>query len=89
VNPHQMPLISDHWLKHFRWLGQGEMPQAQADKLAALVRRTHEQGSRIRFWAVPQRESLWKTLDAAGVDLLNADDLDQLQSLLLGANAHL
>lgn len=84
LNPHQMPLISDNWLKHFKWMGQGEMPRDQADKLAAIVTKVHDQGSRVRFWAIPQRESLWRTLNDAGVDLLNADDLGKLQTLLVG-----
>jgi hypothetical protein len=88
LNPHQMPLISDNWLKHFKWMGQGKMPREQADKLAAIVKKTHDQGSRVRLWAIPQRESLWQTLNAAGVDLLNADDLGRLQALLLGMNAN-
>jgi len=87
VNPHQMPLISDNWLKHFTWMGQGQIPQAQADKLAAIVKQAHNQGIRVRFWAIPQRESLWQTLNDAGVDLLNADNLGKLQSLLVGMNA--
>ena len=82
LNSHQMPLISDNWLKHFKWMGQGGMPQAQADKLAAIVKKAHDHGVRIRFWAIPQREALWRTLNQAGVDLLNADDLGKLQAFL-------
>lgn len=88
VNPHHMPLISDNWLKHFKWMGQGEMPQAQADKLATIVKKAHDQGIRVRFWAIPQRESLWQSLHETGVDLLNADDLGKLQSLLVGMNSN-
>lgn len=82
VNPHQIPLISDNWLKHFKWMGQDHMPQAQADKLTAIVKKAHDHGVRVRFWAIPQRESLWRTLNDAGVDLLNADDLGKLQAFL-------
>jgi hypothetical protein len=88
LNPHQMPLISDNWLKHFTWMGQGEIPQAQADKLATIVEKAHKHGVRVRFWAIPQRESLWQTLNDTGVDLLNADDLGKLQSLLVGKNSN-
>jgi ABC-type branched-subunit amino acid transport system substrate-binding protein len=64
-------------------MGQGTMPQAQADKLATIVKNAHENGIRLRFWAIPQSESIWQTLNDAGVDLLNADDLGKLQALLL------
>ena len=87
LNPHQMPLISDNWLGHFKWMGQGPMPEAQAEKLAAIVKKAHDSGIRVRFWGIPQRESLWQALNGAGVDLLNADDLDKLQVVLLGSKA--
>ena len=84
LNPHQMPLISDNWPSHFKWVGQGLMPEDQAKKLAALVDKAHASHIRVRFWGIPQRESLWLALNSAGVDLLNADDLGKLQALLLG-----
>ncbi len=82
LNPHQMPLISDNWLKHFKWMGQGAMPAAQAEKLATIVKKTHDGGARLRFWATPQHEGIWRALHTAGVDLLNADDLAKLQAVL-------
>ena len=84
LNPHQMPLISDNWLTHFKWMGQGAMPAAQAEKLAAIVKKTHDGGARLRFWATPQHEGIWRALHTAGVDLLNADDLAKLQAVLAG-----
>lgn len=83
LNPHQMPLISDNWLNHFKWMGQGVMPETQSKKLAEIVKKTHDGGVRLRFWAIPQSNSLWQSLNDAGVDLLNADDLGKLQTLLL------
>lgn len=87
LNPNEMPLISDNWFSHFKWMGEGPIPQAEAEKLAAITKKAHESNIRIRFWAIPQRESMWQTLNDAGVDLLNADDLGKLQSLLLNKPA--
>jgi hypothetical protein len=82
LNRHQMPLVSDNWLLHFGWMGRGDLSADEAAKLGAVVARAHERGMRIRFWSTPQSEAMWGRLYDAGVDLLNADDLARLSSLL-------
>jgi hypothetical protein len=74
-----VPLISDNWGHHFKYRGQGEMPAAEREKLAAIVRKCHEQGRRLRFWATPENSALWTELRNAGVDLIGTDDLEALQ----------
>ncbi|HUY92354.1 MAG TPA: phosphatidylinositol-specific phospholipase C/glycerophosphodiester phosphodiesterase family protein [Pirellulales bacterium] len=83
---HLLPLISDNWSSHFKWRGEGEMPQAEQDKLAAIVEKAHAAGRRVRFWAAPDRPSAWRELHAAGVDLINTDDLDGLAKFLSTAD---
>jgi len=83
-----VPLISDRWLSHFTWRGEGPMPDAEAQKLEHIVQAAHERGRLVRFWATPEvrspaRDALWRQLLAAGVDLLNTDDLEGLQAFLL------
>lgn len=80
--PHLMPLISDRWSSHFQWFGEGEFPADQKAKLHRLVQQTHDAGRRIRFWATPDRPSVWRELQNAGVDHINADDLTGLQNYL-------
>jgi hypothetical protein len=77
-----IPLISDNWGNHFTYRGQGEMPAAEREKLAAIVKKCHEQGRRLRFWATPENSTLWTELQNAGVDLIAKDDLDALQKHL-------
>jgi glycerophosphoryl diester phosphodiesterase len=77
-----LPLISDNWTSHFQWRGLGDMPQDEWDKLVAIVRKAHAAGRRVRFWATPDEESMWRQLQAAGVDLINTDDLDGLARFL-------
>ncbi|WP_101789877.1 phosphatidylinositol-specific phospholipase C/glycerophosphodiester phosphodiesterase family protein [Nonomuraea indica] len=82
-----IPLISDNWTKHFAWRGEGEMPQAERDRLREIVRTAHRDGQRVRFWATPDtagpaREALWRELVAADVDHINTDDLAGLQQFL-------
>ena len=87
-----MPMISDHWGRNFTWRGAGPRPEAEREKLKHIVTTAHAKGSLVRFWATPDersaaRQALWQELLAAGVDLLNTDDLDGLQEFLL-AHGH-
>ncbi|MBL8900151.1 MAG: cyanophycinase [Planctomycetes bacterium] len=45
-----------------------------AQGYAELARRAHAQGRRLRFWAIPADESLWRAFLDAGVDWVNVDD---------------
>jgi hypothetical protein len=82
---HLLPLISDNWSNHFKWRGEGNMPPAEKEKLAAIVEQAHAAGRRVRFWAAPDRPAIWRQLHAAGVDLINTDDLDGLAEFLRDA----
>ena len=79
---HLLPLISDNWNNHFKWRGEGELPQPERDKLHHIVKQAHSAGRRMRFWAAPDQPSAWGELHAAGVDLINTDDLDGLAEFL-------
>lgn len=77
-----MPLISDHWGRHFKWRGNGEMPTADREKLSRVMDQAHGRGRRVRFWATPDNETTWAALHEAGVDLINTDNLPGLSSYL-------
>ena len=77
-----MPLISDNWRNHFRWRGEGEIPTADKEKLENAVTKAHAAGRRLRFWATPENENLWRVLAAAGVDHINTDQLARLEGFL-------
>ena len=79
---HLMPLVSDSWTSQFKWKGQGEMPEAERAKLADAVSRAHAKGRRLRYWATPETQELWRTLQAAGVDHINTDKLAELEAFL-------
>lgn len=74
-SPELYPLISDNWNNYFTWDGIGEMPDEEFEELEAIVKRTHDEDKMIRFWATPDRPAVWRTLLAAGVDVINVDDL--------------
>jgi glycerophosphoryl diester phosphodiesterase len=82
LDKHLLPLISDRWGSHFKWDGEGEMPEAEREKLCSIVAKAHAAGRRVRFWATPEKVSVWRELQAAGVDLINTDDLAGLQEFL-------
>ena len=77
-----MPLISDNWNSHFKWKGEGEIPSDEKAKLLDAVERAHKAGRRLRFWATPENENLWKVLADAGVDHINTDELARLERFL-------
>ena len=78
-----MPLVSDSWGPGFTWRGRGPMPSKEREALETLLRIAHEQGRRVRFWAIPHREEFWDVIHEAGVDLINADNLSMLRDYLV------
>jgi hypothetical protein len=77
-----MPLISDNWRRHFKWRGSGEMPTTDREKLTRVLERAHAKSRRVRFWATPDNVATWSALHAAGVDLINTDNLSGLGNYL-------
>ncbi|MEM9826307.1 MAG: phosphatidylinositol-specific phospholipase C/glycerophosphodiester phosphodiesterase family protein [Planctomycetota bacterium] len=78
-----MPMISDRWSSHFKYRGTGAMPDDERKKLEQIVRKAHAAGRRVRFWATPENETLWRTLCEAGVDHINTDQLVRLRKFLV------
>lgn len=79
-----MPLVSDNWRAHFKWKGVGPLSEAERAKLSDAVARAHAHGRRIRFWATPETIDAWRELHAAGVDMINTDNLAGLEKFLRG-----
>jgi glycerophosphoryl diester phosphodiesterase len=80
--PALIPLVSDNWQKVFSWRWTGPIPDDEARKLKALVEQAHAQGRQLRFWNTPDNPATWSVLYAAGVDLINTDQLTGLQGFL-------
>ncbi|MGV3723461.1 MAG: phosphatidylinositol-specific phospholipase C/glycerophosphodiester phosphodiesterase family protein [Actinomycetota bacterium] len=83
--PSLIPLVSSNWTMSFAWRGVGPFPAAEREKLKSLVRRAHDAGYRLRFWATPDLPEAWRELRAAEVDLINTDNLPGLAAFLLRA----
>jgi len=78
----KMPLISGNWRSHFKWKGDGEISTEEYAKLTDIVSKAHDAGRRVRFWATPEKQSVWKVLADAGVDHINTDKLADLETFL-------
>ena len=77
-----IPWISSNWRGTFQWNGLGEMPSSERDKLKQIVAKAHQAGRRVRFWGSPDQPVFWQEMLAAGVDLINTDDLVGLEKFL-------
>lgn len=77
-----IPLVSVNWKTFSSWRG-GRLSDMDRARLERIIRRVHQRGRRIRFYAAPDTEESYSLLYKAGADLLNTDDLDGLQRFLL------
>ncbi len=84
---HLVPLISDNAEQQFTWRGDGAVPAADRAKLRRVVQQAHRAGRKVRLWATPDKVAVWRVLRAAGVDLINTDDLSGLRAFLQSAAA--
>jgi hypothetical protein len=84
---HLIPMISDDWTKQFHWNGKGPMPDTERAKLRKIVKKAHASGRVVRFWKTPEKETVWRELRAADVDLINTDKLDRLAAFLRAPDA--
>lgn len=66
-----------------RWTGSGPIPPLERQRLCTLVQIAHRFGKKVRLWASPENEMVWKELLGCGVDLINTDKLVILRDFLL------
>lgn len=84
---HLMPLVSQNWSPTFHYFVDGVLPEPDRAKLRETVALAHRQGRRLRFWGTPDQPFAWAELHAAGVDLINTDNLAGLRDFLASAPA--
>lgn len=77
------PVASCKYSALVTWNGEGDMPLRERSNLMSYVDRAHEQGMKVRLWASPENESVWRALLNCGVDLINTDKLVELRNFLL------
>jgi glycerophosphoryl diester phosphodiesterase len=80
--PELMPLISSSWSDTFTWKGNGPMPAVEKSKLEELVKQTHAQGKKLRFWGHPDVPAVWRQLNELEMDWINTDNIGSMASYL-------
>jgi len=65
------------------WDGNGKMPEKDKHRLMKYVAIAHRYQKKVRLWASPEREEVWRALLDCGVDLINTDKLSELKDFLL------
>ncbi len=78
-----MPLVSDNWRSHFPFRRGEPFTDQHRARLREIVAKAHAKGRKVRFWATPETEAVWKELREANVDLIGTDHLEQLQDFLM------
>lgn len=73
-----MPIISDHYSNHLKWRGDGPVPEEERAYLKSLCERVKAEDKRLRLWASPEKEEVWKFLLECGVGFINTDELEKL-----------
>lgn len=81
-----MPVVSVDFKSLSKWNGQGEMSVNDFNAIHSLAQQAHNENKKLRLWGIPDQPNAWKTLTAAGVDLINTDRLKELSDFL---NHHL
>jgi len=82
IDSNMMPVVSDDYARYIGWNGEGDMPQEQLEKMRGYIRQTHEEGKLFRWWGAPDLPSFKRLFIKEGVDLVGADDLKSMLSVL-------
>lgn len=82
INAAVMPYISENYKNYFTYNGIGKPSEEEINSLKDIVSNVHAEGKKIRFWASPDNEAVWKFLLDNKVDLVNTDSLPQFNNFL-------
>lgn len=75
-------LISTNFNQYVSWSGKDKLKEEYLTKLELLIRSVHSKGKKIRFWAAPDFENGWKTLQGLGVDVIGTDNVEGLMAFM-------
>ncbi|MCF8358786.1 MAG: hypothetical protein K9H26_08520 [Prolixibacteraceae bacterium] len=67
-----MPLIGIDFEEDIAWNGVGKMPFDEFMKFKEVIRKSHEQGKKIRVYNCPEDENVWDVMLTSGVDFISA-----------------
>lgn len=79
VNNHVFTMASCKYSHLVNWNGNGAIPAQERERLCLFVAMAHKMGAKVRLWASPEKEAVWRELLSCGVDLINTDELAALK----------
>jgi hypothetical protein len=74
--------ISDNWRAYFTWRASGPFPPQEKARVIEIAKKAHARNLKVRFWNAPDTPAFWREIRAAGVDLINTDDLSGAETFL-------
>lgn len=74
----RIKMLSDDFQYYSHWRGEGQMPEADIEKIRLAIARAHENGIRVRFWNAPDFRNAWNQFINLQVDYINTDHIDSL-----------
>jgi len=77
-----MPLIGVDFKNEIEWNGVGKMPFDQFLKLKDVVKKSHDQGKKVRVYNCPDEENVWEVLLTGGVDFINCPNPERFSKFL-------
>ncbi|PQB08983.1 hypothetical protein BST83_01120 [Polaribacter filamentus] len=77
-----MPYISENYKHYFSYKGDGEPSSKDIKTVSEMVSKTHQEGKKLRFWASPDKEKVWRFLLDNKVDLVNVDSLQKFNKYI-------
>jgi len=81
-------LSSCKYSKILRWTGRGKFPDEERARLCAYVAMAHKFRRKVRLWASPENQEVWRELLNCKVDLICTDKLAELKEFLLSRLPH-
>ncbi len=83
INAAIAPRVSARYHSMFKWSGNGDMTEDENQKLKNIVTKAHNNGRKLRFWALPENEVVWGKMLDEGVDWINVDHLSRFRKFYL------
>ena len=74
-----MPRISMPYHRFMSWKGHRPIRPAELQKLKDFIGKVHKYDRKLRFWALPENNKIWKLLLDEGIDWIQVDHLPRFQ----------
>ena len=81
-----MPIIGIDFEKDLAWSGVGKMAFDEFMKLKDIIKKSHDQGKKVRVYNCPEEENIWDVLVTSGIDLINCSDPAKFKKFMAGKN---